>query len=264
MPNSRLSPLPTRRLAVAMGAVLAAVAIAASASASHDRAVAEPTAACTADPAWAPLREDLAARVLEAVNAHRAALGLARLALSPQLQASAAWKARHTATYGYLDVDDPAPPVRRTFLERLTSCGYGGLIASETLAQAFPDADSVVAAWLGDPETRATIEHPRFTATGVAVATAANGDLYWIEDFGVAAAPPQVDSRCHVPSVVGRTLASAGAALRRSGCRVGTVVRVRWRHARRGRVLAQAPQPGRTLKPRARVDLVVSNGSRRP
>lgn len=248
---------------IAIGAlVLVLVGIASPAARRQQRAL-DPTAVCTPDPSWGTLHQELVPDLLARVNAHRAALGIGRLAISPELTASAVWKARHMAAYTYLDVDDPAPPVKRTFLDRLTACGYSGLIAFENIAEGYPDAESVTQAWLNDPESRASIDHPGFGITGIAAAMSASGVLYWVEEFGAAPAPPATDSRCHVPSLVGKTLVAAKRALGRAHCTLGTVVRVRWRHVRRGRVIAQAPHSGQTLKPRGKVDLIVSSGRRR-
>jgi PKD domain/PASTA domain len=74
----------------------------------------------------------------------------------------------------------------------------------------------------------------------------------------IVIAPP-----CVVPSVVGKTLAAAKAALRRGHCRTGQVTRRRSAVVRKGRVLAQTPAPGRRLANGARINLVVSRGKRR-
>jgi hypothetical protein len=68
---------------------------------------------------------------------------------------------------------------------------------------------------------------------------------------------------CVVPSVVGKTLAAAKAAIRRGHCRTGLITRARSATVPRGRVLSQRPAPGRRLANGARVNLVVSRGRRR-
>ena len=68
---------------------------------------------------------------------------------------------------------------------------------------------------------------------------------------------------CVVPNVVGKTLAKAKAAIQRRHCRTGRVTRAFSRKVRRGRVLAQRPKAGNRLSNGARVNLVVSRGSRR-
>jgi PASTA domain len=63
--------------------------------------------------------------------------------------------------------------------------------------------------------------------------------------------------RCTVPKLKGRTLAAAKRALRRAGCRVGTVSKRR-SSRRRGTVLAQSKAAGRRLPAGARVALTIA------
>lgn len=55
---------------------------------------------------------------------------------------------------------------------------------------------------------------------------------------------PAPAARCVVPRLVGKTLAVARTALRRSRCTVGRIRRVRSRKARVGRVITQSPRAG--------------------
>jgi hypothetical protein len=73
-------------------------------------------------------------------------------------------------------------------------------------------------------------------------------------------APPR-KLRCVVPRVVGKRFPVARAAIIRRHCRVGAVRR-RYSRARRGVVIRQSPRPGRRLRARARVNLLVSRGRR--
>lgn len=79
---------------------------------------------CERDPAWATVLVPEVLEVVELTNEHRASLGLGPLAQSRSLTRAALWKAAHMAAYGYFDHDDPAPPVARTWDERVTDCGY--------------------------------------------------------------------------------------------------------------------------------------------
>lgn len=145
-----------------------------------------PTAAaavgdCAPSATWPAPRADLAAQVVELVNAHRGGLGLQPLLVSPTLTAAATWKAGHMAAYGYIDHDDPAPPVARTAGERLADCGYPQATWGENIAAGYRTAQAVVNGWLGSPGHRANIENPAFRATGVG---AAGSPLYWSQTFG--------------------------------------------------------------------------------
>ena len=191
---------------------------------------------CVPAPSWPADRADLAAQVVTLVNAHRAQLGLAALVVSPTLTASAEWKARNMAAYGYLDHDDP-PPDARTADERVAACGYPAAEWGENIASGYATAQAVVDAWLASPEHRANIERPEYRATGVG---AAGAPTYWAQSFGavvdagsVVAAPvalPTVPAAAAAPS---GTTAPAVAAHRS-----GTTRPVRVTCAQRGRGVA--------------------------
>jgi uncharacterized protein YkwD len=138
---------------------------------------------CTPGASWAAARTDLANAVIKLVNAHRASLGLRTLSVSSALTRSAGWKARHMATYRYMGHDDPAPPVARTVAERITACGYSGGWG-ENIAEGYPTAASVVAAWLASPGHKANIENPSYVVTGSGAAVATGGITLWAQDFG--------------------------------------------------------------------------------
>jgi beta-lactam-binding protein with PASTA domain len=65
---------------------------------------------------------------------------------------------------------------------------------------------------------------------------------------------------CHVPKVVGMTVARAKAMIRSRLCSVGQVTRKASKAAKRGRVLSQRPKPGRTLPKRGKVNVTVGKG----
>ena len=111
---------------------------------------------CVPASGWPADRADLAAQVVTLVNAHRAQLGLVALVVSPTLTATAEWKARNMAAYGYLDHDDPAPDAR-TADERLAACGYQSTEWGENIATGYATAQAVVDALAGLP--RAPREH---------------------------------------------------------------------------------------------------------
>ena len=144
------------------------------------------TGDCTPVSSWPANNDGASAQVMSLINQHRAALGLGQLASSPSLSASAVWKARQMAATGAFGHDDVAPPVTRSVWDRIATCGYG-FSAGENIAEGFPDAQSVVNAWLGSAGHKQNIEDPSYVVTGVGSATASNGMVYWVQDFGVAA-----------------------------------------------------------------------------
>jgi hypothetical protein len=169
--------------------------------------------------------------VVARVNTHRADRGLVSLAISPTLTAAAEWKARHMAHYGYMQKDDPAPPVQRTPFERMHACGYPEqALAGENIAAGYETPASVMAGWLGSAGHRANIERPEFRAIGVGVARSAAGRNYWAQELGSVAdaaapsppppappAPPPPPAPAPGPTV-GVPLGPA-AAVRVLGCR---------------------------------------------
>jgi uncharacterized protein YkwD len=133
---------------------------------------------------WGTPRQSLAPAVVDLVNAHRKALGLSQLRVSPTLTASALWKARHMAKYGYFAHDDPAPPVARSAFQRIVACGYSGAQVGENIAEGFRTPDSVMQAWLQSPGHRANLEAPTWSVIGVGAAQSSSGALFWVQDFG--------------------------------------------------------------------------------
>jgi uncharacterized protein YkwD len=162
------------------------VALLSAATVSAAPAAAAAAGDCIPAATWPAARADLAGEVVALVNAHRAALGLPALVVSPALDAAATWKARDMAAYGYMEHDDPAP-VARTAQDRMTACGFPQAGWAEDIATGYATAQAVVDGWLGSPEHRANIEEPEFRATGVGAASAAGGPVYWSQTFGAVA-----------------------------------------------------------------------------
>ena len=79
--------------------------------------------------------------------------------------------------------------------------------------------------------------------------------------FVIAAAAISQPARCKVPRVKGKTVAAARTALKRAGCKLGPVRRVRSR-VRKGRIVAQRPAAGRFVGKGTPVVVTVSRGRR--
>jgi uncharacterized protein YkwD len=139
---------------------------------------------CAPGATFRPANAAFATEVIQLVNQHRATLGLRALKVSPTLTASAVWKARHMATYGYMAHDDPAPPVARSAADRIAACGYRGSWG-ENIAAGFVTPTAVLAAWLQSAGHRANIENPRYVVTGAGVAASTGGVTLWAQDFGM-------------------------------------------------------------------------------
>jgi uncharacterized protein YkwD len=190
-------------------------------------AAAAPVGDCVAGAGWPASLVAPAADVVARVNIHRADRGLAWLAISPTLTAAAEWKARHMAHYGYMQHDDPAPPVQRTPFERMHACGYPEqALAGENIAAGYETPAGVMTGWLGSPGHRANIERPEFRAIGVGVARSAAGRNYWAQELGsvadAAPPPPPAPAPPSVPPAPGPTVGvplGPAAAVRVVGCR---------------------------------------------
>jgi len=187
------------RRAAGAAALLVLAAVAAVAAPSAGAIVGN----CTPGSTWGTVDATAATQVVDLVNQHRASLGLAKLSVSPTLQNAAVWKSRHMAYYDYMQHDDPAPPLARTAADRLAACGYpiGSVGWGENIAYGYATPQAVLTAWLNSPGHRANIENASFRAIGVGVARAANGYLYWTQDFGTL-----VDSGSTTPTAPAPTV----------------------------------------------------------
>jgi hypothetical protein len=120
----------------------------------------------------------------------------------------------------------------------------------------------------GDGSFRTKVGYP----TGTGPRSVAIGDLtgdgkpdLTTADFvsNTASVLANATGRCGVPNVRGKTVSSAMRTVRAGGCRVGKVRRVYSPTVVKDRVILQMPVPGRVLPRGAKVNLVVSAGSRR-
>ncbi|MGZ8687305.1 MAG: CAP domain-containing protein [Gaiellaceae bacterium] len=193
-----------------LAAVAIALAPASGTVAQPSVAVAAGVGDCNPDAAWPANRQDYADQVVALVNQHRASLGLVQLKVSPTLAAAAVWKARHMAYYRYMAHDDPAPPVARTWFQRVQACGYAGYGAGENIAYGYTSPQAVMNAWLNSPGHRANIENASYRVIGVGVA---GSTIYWSQEFGTTddsgggAPPPAGDGTA--PSVPGLLTATS-------------------------------------------------------
>lgn len=169
-----MRPSAIRRAALA--SAVAAVAL-----------VAPPAAAsgtCQRDPGWAEVKGTWAAEVLALTNGHRASLGLGPLAPSESLTDAATWKAAHMAGYEYMSHDDPAPPIGRTWDQRIRDCGYSSG-AGENIAYGYRTPQAVFEGWLDSAGHRRNIENPSYKVIGVGAAVNGDGTPYWAQVFGL-------------------------------------------------------------------------------
>src|SRR5690606_37717501 len=125
----------------------------------------------------------LEARLHAAVNAVRERDGLVPLAREPALDAVARAHSRDMATRGYFAHETPeglTPP------DRLARGGITGItLAGENvgLTSRSDPAREIVTHWLASPVHRRNMLAPMFNATGIGVARAASGQLYFTQLF---------------------------------------------------------------------------------
>jgi uncharacterized protein YkwD len=142
---------------------------------------------------FAALRDPaaVARQVLDLVNAARGAeqrcgrdhhAPAPPLALSTTLTAVASLHSLDMADRGSLSHEGSDGSVSG---DRVTRAGYVWQASGENVAAGQPDAESVVAAWLGSPGHCATLMQARFTETGIAFALAPgkNPAVYWTQVF---------------------------------------------------------------------------------
>lgn len=139
---------------------------------------------CQRDPGWGEVKTTWAGEVLTLTNGHRASLGLGPLAPSASLTDAATWKAAHMAGYEYMSHDDPAPPIGRTWDQRIRDCGYSSG-AGENIAYGYRSPQAVFQGWLDSAGHRRNIENPSYKVIGVGAAVNADGTPYWAQVFGL-------------------------------------------------------------------------------
>lgn len=141
------------------------------------------SASCQRDAGWAETKSTWAGEVLALTNAHRATLGLGPLAPSASLMDAATWKAAHMAGFEYMAHDDPAPPIDRSWDQRIRDCGYSSG-AGENIAYGYRTPQAVFQGWLDSAGHRQNIENPTYKVIGVGAAVTDGGTPYWAQIFG--------------------------------------------------------------------------------
>ena len=184
---------------------------------------------CTTEASWGTLNGSFASEVLALVNQHRAGLGLTQLGALPSLTAAAEWKSMHMAGYGYMQHNDPAPPVARSVSDRLLACGYPATSSGwgENIAYGYATPAAVMNGWLNSPGHRANIENASYRSIGVGVARSSSGTYYWTQEFGTVTGgapppPPPPGGDTQAPSTPGSFAVTAATQ---------TTVTVRWNAA---------------------------------
>ena len=133
-----------------------------------------PTAAPAPAPAPVPLDDAYEARIVQLVNAHRAAAGLGPLAVSACADRFAEdWSATMARTGAFAHRSDLG--------SLLSSCSAS--LVGENIAYGNLTADEMMRMWMDSPGHRANILSTRYTHVGVGAATTAAGRVYGTQNF---------------------------------------------------------------------------------
>ena len=119
-------------------------------------------------------------RVVELVNAERAAAGCAPLTVDERLVAAARAHSADMAQRGYFHHTTPDGV---EFDERIKQAGFTFSSAAENIAYGYRDPESVMRGWMNSEGHRRNILNCRLTHIGVGLAYDANNRPYWTQDF---------------------------------------------------------------------------------
>jgi uncharacterized protein YkwD len=138
----------------------------------------------TIPPTSAPIQNSaFEQQIIDLINQHRQAAGLAPLRVNAQLNRAAEIHAENMAAldrFGHvLDGSSAPSPV-----DRLNQAGYRYRMAGENIAYNFTVAEGVVNAWMNSSGHRQNILNSAFTETGVIVRYNAQGEAYYVQVFG--------------------------------------------------------------------------------
>ena len=120
-------------------------------------------------------------RMLDAVNALRAASGASRVALNSELNAAAATHSRDMSVQNrpwHFGSDGSSP------LDRVARVGYQGELVGENISETYETELETLAAWMEQPDTRDVILDPEARNMGFAWHQDATGKLWWTRVTG--------------------------------------------------------------------------------
>lgn len=115
-------------------------------------------------------------RVLDSVNALRAAAAAPPLALNAELNATAATHARDMALQNrpwHFGSDGSSP------IDRAQRAGYRGTVLGETISETYKAELETVAAWITRADTRAVLTDPAGRDLGIAFYQEETGKIWW-------------------------------------------------------------------------------------
>lgn len=122
----------------------------------------------------------MARRVIELVNAKRAAHGIEPLAENQKLDMLATTKSRDMRDNGYFDHKSPTLGHAQ---DMMTAAGIRWLAAGENIAAGQRTPEEVMNGWMNSPGHRRNILSPKFTEIGVGYVEGGPNGRYWTQMF---------------------------------------------------------------------------------
>lgn len=126
---------------------------------------------------------DIQFRMLDGINALRAAAGAPQLRLSAELNAAAATHSRDMSVQNrpwHFGSDGSSP------IDRVARVGYPGSLVGENISETYETELETLRAWMTQPETREVILDPRATDMGFAWFQEPTGKIWWTLVVGEA------------------------------------------------------------------------------
>lgn len=120
--------------------------------------------------------DDVKFRMLDSVNALRAASGAAPLQLNSELNAAAATHSRDMSIQNrpwHFGSDGSSP------LDRVQRVGFDGRLLGENISETYETELETLSAWMQDPATRDVILDPRARSMGFSWFQEPNGKIWW-------------------------------------------------------------------------------------
>jgi uncharacterized protein YkwD len=115
-------------------------------------------------------------RLLDSVNALRAAKGAQQLQFNAQLNAAAATHSRDMSVQNrpwHFGSDGSSP------LDRVNRVGYAGRLVGENISETFETELETLSAWMAQPDTREIIMDPQAREIGFSWFQEPSGKIWW-------------------------------------------------------------------------------------
>ena len=126
-------------------------------------------------------RGKLSFRMLDSVNALRAAAGRAPVQLESKLNAAAATHSRDMSVQNrpwHFGSDGSSP------VDRVARVGYPGKLVGEVISETYETEIETLGAWMEKPDTRRIIMSPEARNMGFAWHQESNGKIWWTMVMG--------------------------------------------------------------------------------